>query len=308
MISRPRAAAMNQSKQRLDKQPRSGKRWNAELPVAGRGMAKPRVEWLSPDWAAPSGILAAASIRGALGDDDGIADCNRGRAVGGGGNPFAGLNLALHVGDEANRVRRNRGSLAARFAPEFEFQWLRQVHGGDCATVTETQSELTADSLVTRTPGIMCCVLTADCLPVFVCARDGGEVAIIHAGWRGLRAGIIENTLAVMRTKPADLLVWLGPAILACHYEVGGELRDTFLGGAGDSGEGELLRSAFRPAVDPGKFCADLPRIAEIKLRALGVVAISGGTLCTYCNAEKFFSWRRDGQTGRMANMIGIKP
>ena len=247
---------------------------------------------LYPDWPAPVNILAAVTTR------------QGGYSKG----AYAGLNMARHVGDDEEKVNRNRNLVAAEFGCDARFQWLRQVHGDRPVIVNEAGEAPEADSLVTHTPGIVLCAMTADCLPVFACSRSGDEAGIIHAGWRGMSAGIIERSLAAMRTKPADLLVWLGPAILACHYEVGEDVRDAFLQSAVGKAEQKQLSGAFRPIAAAGKYHADLARIAAIKLRALGVSSVSGGKHCTYCDSERFFSHRRDGACGRMANMICIGP
>ena len=249
------------------------------------------VELIAAQWSAPGNILAAATTR------------NGGASAG----PYAGLNLAEHVGDEPGKVVANRRQLAQSLDFPFDFQWLRQVHGNQVAPVAAAGPAPEADSLVTRRPGIALCVLGADCLPVFLASRAGDEVAIIHGGWRGLGAGIIENTLSAMQTPPEQLLAWIGPAILACHYQTGGDLRQAFLDRAANAAQGKQLNEAFDALPEAGKFLADLPRIARIKLRALGVTAISGAKHCTHCDAQRFYSHRRDGVCGRMANLIGIK-
>ena len=250
-----------------------------------------KLELLRPDWPAPDTILAASTTRG--------GGCSKGE--------FAGLNMALHVGDTESRVRRNRELAAGAFAPDTDFQWLRQVHESKPAIVSQAGEALEADSLITSTPGMVLCVLTADCLPIFVCNRAGDEAAIIHAGWRGLSAGIIENTLTTMQSEPTDLLIWLGPAIQSCHYETGNDVREAFLDRATDTQEQKQLDSAFTPLEKQGKYHADLTQIARIKLLRLGAKTISGGTHCTHCDATRFFSHRRDGPCGRMANLICIK-
>ena len=252
------------------------------------------VELLAAQWPAPSNVFAATTSR-------------RGGYSSG---PYAELNLGNHVGDEPERVRRNRTRLAESLGFPAHFQWLRQVHGSKPAVVSSPAFTPApapeADSLVTRTPGIALCVLTADCLPVFLSSRSGDEIAIIHAGWRGLSAGIIENTLAAMKTTPGELLAWLGPAILPCHYETGADLRQAFLAGAANQQEKQQIATAFTPLPKPGKYHTDLTRIAQLKLQNLGVPSITGGTHCTYCDPE-LFSHRREGQCGRMANLICIK-
>lgn len=247
---------------------------------------------LSPDWPAPGNIIAAVTTR------------RGGCSV----DAYDSLNMGLHVGDEESSVHRNRDLVAAELGFKTNFQWLRQVHGNATELVTKAGPPPAADSLITRTPGIVLGVLTADCLPIFACNRTGDEAGVIHAGWRGMSTGIIENTLAAMQTHAADLLIWLGPAILNCHYEVGEDVREAFLNSTANAAEQNLLNGAFRPLAAPGKFHADLAGLAEIKLRSLGVTSISGGKLCTHCDSERFFSHRRDRICGRMANMIGIKP
>ena len=249
-------------------------------------------ELLRPDWPAPDTVLAAVTTRS--------GGCSVGE--------FAGLNMALHVGDTENSVRLNRKFAADTFAPDAQFQWLRQVHGNEPAIVFQPGEAPEADSLISSVPGIVLCVLTADCLPVFVCNRAGDEVGIIHAGWRGMSAGIIENTLAAMQSKPEDLLIWLGPAIQSCHYEVGEDVRQAFLDCATDTREQQQLKAAFAPLANQGKYHADLPQIARNKLHRLGATSISGGTHCTHCDASRFYSHRRDGPCGRMANLICINP
>ncbi len=253
------------------------------------------VDLLPARWPAPSRVFAATTTRGG----------------GCGAGPYASFNLADHVGDEAGRVRDNRQRLAKNLAENLgfpvRFQWLRQVHGNRHAIATDAGPAPEADSLITRAPGIALCVLTADCLPVFVASRRGDEIAIIHAGWRGLSAGIIENTLAAMRGKAEDLLVWLGPAIQSPRYEVGGDVREALLNRGLARREAEAIAAAFAPGPKPGKYQADLPRIAKIQLQALGVTAITGGTHCTHGDPNRFYSHRRDGPCGRMANLICIK-
>ncbi len=249
-----------------------------------------KLELLRPDWPAPGTILAASTTRG--------GGCSK--------EEFAGLNMALHVGDMENSVRRNRELAAGAFAPDADYQWLQQVHGSKPAIVFQAGEAPEADSLITSTPGMVLCVLTADCLPIFVCNRAGNEAAIIHAGWRGMSAGIIENTLTTMQSEPKDLLIWLGPAILSCHYETGDDVRESFLDRATDTHEKKQLDSAFTPLEKPGKYHTNLTQIARIKLFRLGAKTISGGTHCTHCDATRFYSHRRDGPCGRMANLICI--
>ncbi len=252
----------------------------------------PAIHLLGAEWPAPANILAASTTR------------RGGRSTG----PYAGFNLAHHVGDEPASVEWNRQLLAASLDFPAELQWLRQVHGARAHIVTRAGPPPEADSLISRIPGIALCVLSADCLPIFVCNRAGDEAAIIHAGWRGLSTGIIENTLAAMQSEPEDLLIWLGPAIQSCHYEVGEDVREAFLDRAADTRQQEQFNAAFAPLAEPGKYHADLTQLARTKLRHLGATTVSGGSHCTHGDPTRFYSHRRDTPCGRMANLICIKP
>ena len=239
---------------------------------------------LQPDWPAPPGVRAVSTLRGG-----GVSS-----------GPFASLNLGLHVGDDPVFVQENRRLLVEQLSLPSEPSWLCQVHGNRCmeAGITDTPE---ADASWTDRPGIVCAVMTADCLPLLICKRDGSAVAAVHAGWRGLANGVIESTIATL--KSTDILVWLGPAIGADAFEVGAEVRDTFVG------QDPALAGAFR--AQPGdRFLADIYRIARSTLKHLGVAPenLFGGDWCTYHQADQFFSYRRDGATGRMASLIWLEP
>lgn len=221
--------------------------------------------------------------------------------------PFASFNLATHVEDDSQRVASNRVLLKEQLPQQLEWQWLDQVHGDDVAVVNKAGPTLTADAMLTRSENLVCCVQTADCLPLFVAAVDGTEVAVIHAGWKGLASGVIENTISRMSTSPSSLAVYLGPAIGPCHFEVGAQVRDCFLAAAGTPSLLLATQACFVSSKNPGKFMADLYAIARLKLSALGIDKISGGDCCTHCDDDKFFSYRRDGVTGRMLNAIYIE-
>lgn len=220
---------------------------------------------------------------------------------------FSSLNLATHVGDDSDCVASNRALLKDLLPQELAWQWLEQVHGHEVAVVGEAGSTLTADALLTTRPNLVCCVQTADCLPLFVAAVDGAEVAVIHAGWKGLLSGVIENTITRMSTPVSSLAVYLGPAIGPCHFEVGNEVRDRFLAVADSSSLAAAMEACFASGDNQGKYMADIYAIARLKLSALGIDKISGGDYCTYRDEEKFFSYRRDGVTGRMLNAIYIE-
>lgn len=238
---------------------------------------------LVPDWPAPAAVRAASSLR----------------AGGVSPPPWDSLNLGDHVGDEPGRVAENRRRLAEALALPDEPAWLEQVHGirvlaldGDGLPASRA-----ADAAVTGRPGRVLAVLTADCLPVLLCRRDGTRVGAAHAGWRGLAAGVIEAAVAAMGSAPAGLLAWLGPAIGPAAYEVGPEVRDACL--AGDPGAGACFAAGRGD-----RWHCDLPALARRRLARLGVAAVHGGAWCTASDPARFFSHRRDGVTGRMATLV----
>lgn len=243
-------------------------------------------DWLVPDWPAPPGVRALITSRAG-----GVsAGCH------------ASLNLGRHVGDAPEAVEENRRRLyAALPAPPL---WLNQVHGTAVLGVdaaTDRTVIHTADAAVTILRGQPCAVMVADCLPVLFCDRAGTCVAAAHAGWRGLAAGILEQTVAAMPANPADLMAYLGPAIGPQAFEVGAEVREAFL--AQDAG----CHSAFATPEDrPGKYLADLFLLARRRLQAAGIGSIYGGADCTYSSPQRFYSYRRDGQTGRMAALVWL--
>ena len=237
------------------------------------------VKWLGAEWAsAPPGIVAGTTLR------------RGGYSVG----PYESLNLGAHVGDDASAVARNRG--IARQACGWPAQpvWLRQVHGTRAVRATPESGTAEADGAFTDRPGVVCAVLTADCLPVVLAARDGSRVGVAHAGWRGLGEGIIEATIAAMGIPGPDLTAWLGPAISQAAFEVGPEVRERFE-------QHDRSAAAFFVANARGRWQADLYALARLRLEKSGVVAIGGGGRCTFGEAHDFFSYRRDGNCGRMA-------
>lgn len=250
-----------------------------------------QLELLTPDWEAPPEVRALSTTRTG----------GQSRA------PYDGLNLADHVGDDPARVRANRELLRSCCGLPAAPHWLRQVHGCQVSRVTtagagsEHGPEPTeADAALASSPGVVCAVMTADCLPVLLCDDAGQVVAAAHAGWRGLAAGVLECTVARMGCAGEDLHAWLGPAIGPEHFEVGDEVRKMFCA------QSEQAATAFRP--NPrGRWLADLYLLARQRLRAMGVWRISGGDLCTYSDAQRFFSHRRDRVTGRMASLIWLQ-
>jgi YfiH family protein len=238
--------------------------------------------WIVPQWPAPRGVHALITTR----------------AGGASRGAYAGLNLSLRSGDDAADVARNRASLR-QWLPANP-QWLRQVHGTTVVEAGNGDEHPEADAAYSRRPGIVCAVLTADCLPVLLCDEAGTVVAAAHAGWRGLCAGVIEQTLRAMERPAADLLAYLGPAIGTGAYEVGDEVRQAFVAADPESGD------AFAPG-KPGKFQADLYALARRRLARSGVTRVYGGGYCTYTERERFYSYRRDGTTGRMASLIWME-
>lgn len=186
------------------------------------------------------------------------------------------------------------------FAFPTEPQWLNQVHGRRVVRVGSADFEAgppEADAAVASRPGDLCVVKTADCLPILLCSADGSEIAAVHAGWRGLASGVIEATITTMTTPAVELMAWFGPAISQAAFEVGGEVREAFL--AHDTAANEAFTENER-----GRWQADLDRLARQRLAASDVDAIYGGGLCTYADKERFFSYRRDGDTGRLFSFI----
>ena len=221
---------------------------------------------------------------------------------------FASLNLAHHVNDDFTTVERNRDLLQLSVPADLTFQWLNQIHSDIVNVVNVSSPPMKGDSLICREPGIACCVLTADCLPVFLTNLKGTEIAIIHAGWRGICGGILSNTVNKMCSEPYDLIAWLGPAIGPCHYEVGGDLKDAFKKSISSNKLWSRIETCFRESSTEGKFFLDLYKTAKAILNYLGVRNIYGGNQCTFRDSEKYFSYRRDGETGRMVSTIFIDP
>jgi polyphenol oxidase len=235
----------------------------------------------------------------------GVLSTTRRRGVSGApyddGNGGGGLNLGVHVGDDPACVQRNRALLRA-WLPS-EPAWLMQEHGTKVLDAGAVGSASRADASISTRPGVVCAIQTADCLPVLLSDTAGRVVGAAHAGWRGLANGVLQNTVAMMRDAGAeDVLAWLGPAIGAQRFEVGADVFDAFV--ARDGG----MASAFKPiASREGKYLADIYLLARKTLAATGVTRVAGGDLCTVTDAQRFYSYRRDGTTGRMASLIWIK-
>lgn len=239
-------------------------------------------EVVIPDWPAPAGIHAFTSTR--LGP--GISEL-----------PFYRFNLGARCGDEPLAVQANRAALRREYGLPGEPLWLHQVHGVDVAADDGTRAgDPLADAAVTALPGSVLAVLTADCLPVLFCNEAGTEIAAAHAGWRGLAAGVLEQTVAAMQSPPETLMAWLGPAAGPDRYEVGEEVRQAFV--SSDA----TADTAFVPT-RPGHHLADLYALARRRLLLAGVSRCFGGGLCTLSDI-RFYSHRREQRTGRMASVI----
>lgn len=213
---------------------------------------------------------------------------------------YASFNLATHVGDELNSVLAKRKELRDGLNLPAEPVWLEQVHGVEIYSIDSKvdSSVPVADGSFTVLPGAICCVMTADCLPVLLTNKEGSWVSAIHAGWRGLADGILQKAVALYHREPEEIIAWLGPAISQKHFEVGSEVRDNFVQ------QNIQFEKAFI-ATENSKFMADLYLIARIILQDAGV-AVYGGNFCTYHQESDFYSYRRDGETGRMASLIWI--
>lgn len=251
------------------------------------------VRLLTPDWQVPGDVIARVSDR-----RGGVSAA-----------PYGSFNLALHVGDDPFAVQQNRERLQQQLPKGMSVQWLEQVHGTAVVDADFHAPVRCGDAVYIDRPGLAGAVLTADCLPVFFAARDARRVAVAHAGWRGLAAGILETTLARFPDSPADVVTWLGPAIGVCHFEVGLEVRDSFLDACATAAQREQLQAhAFLPAAHSDKCFADLSALARFRLQAAGVREIGGGGTCTHCDIERYYSYRRDGRTGRFVSIIGLAP
>lgn len=243
---------------------------------------------LKPDWSAPDRVRALSTTR----------------AGGVSGSPWDSLNLGSHVEDNPDDVQQNRLRIAESAGLTSErIGWLNQVHGTDVVELTaDNVGQIAkADASFTRHPGIACAILTADCLPVILADREGTVVGAAHCGWRSLCGGVIENLVSAMAVAPETLQVWLGPAIGPDSFEVGPEVRDAFL-----EHNPKAARAFKAKGARAGHFMADIYALATLRLNHLGVSSVTGGGLCTVQDSDRFFSYRRDGQTGRMATLVWL--
>lgn len=241
------------------------------------------VQLILPEWSVPASVHCCTSTR-----SGGVSSA-----------PWDSLNLGEHVGDDPRSVQTNRQRLISAADLPTMPVWLEQVHGTEVVRLDKRMATVPkADAAWTDCRGVVCAVITADCLPVLFCSRDGKQVAAAHAGWRGLQAGIIENTLAYFTCPAGEVLAWMGPAIGPDVFEVGKEVYDGFVC---NDPKAEM---AFKSVGE--KFFADIWLLARLRLEAQGVYHISGGGYCTVTQSDHFFSWRRDGVTGRLASLIWL--
>ena len=246
--------------------------------------ARPGVhaDWIVPDWPAPARVRAFVTTR--------AGGVSRGA--------YATMNLSASNGDEPVDVARNRAIVCAAL-PAMP-TWMRQVHGTEVLDLDRWSGDRpTADAAVAGLQGKVCNVLTADCLPLLLCDTEGNRVAVAHAGWRGLAAGVIENAVASLQALPGEVLAWMGPAIGPKAFEVGPEVREAFVS------RDARAESAFAPHV-PGKFMADLYALARLRLESVGITSIHGGGFCTYTETQRFFSYRREKMSGRLGAFIWL--
>ncbi|MDX8386064.1 MAG: peptidoglycan editing factor PgeF [Gallionella sp.] len=237
---------------------------------------------IKPDWPAPKHVRALQTTR-----QGGISKA-----------PYDTFNLGLHVGDDPVRVNRNRMMLSS--VMQSEPVWLEQVHGTIVANADMASCHVQADACIARQRGSVCVVMTADCLPVLLCDTQGSVVGAAHAGWKGLAAGVIEATVEAMDAVPQNLMAWLGPAINQQAFEVGDDVRDAFISVHSQTS------SAFVSG-QHGKWLADIYALARLRLNELGITEVYGGGDCTFSESDKYFSYRRDGVTGRMGTFIWLE-
>ena len=238
---------------------------------------------ITPTWNAPKNIRALTTTR----------------TEGASQNAYASFNLGDHVGDDPAAVRANREALRKNLALPSEPVWLKQVHGTNIVNAATAQMGATADGAWTDQRGVVLAIMTADCLPIFLSDRGGTKIALVHAGWRGLAAGVVEAGVNALKIPGAEAVAYLGPGIGQDAYEVGDDVRDVFVA------KDPAAASAFRQT-EQGKWLADMYALARLRLRVLGVTDITGGDHCTFREAELFYSYRRDGATGRMVSLLWL--
>lgn len=241
------------------------------------------IELIRPDWPAPARVQAASTTRAG-----GISS-----------GPYSALNLGDHVGDADTAVNENRRLTGEALNLKQQPRWLRQVHRTSVAKLDGSIVTEPADAAVTDRAAEVCVIMTADCLPVLLCDRSGTVVAAAHCGWRSLSAGVLENTVKAMWVEPGAIMAWLGPAIGPAVYEVGDEVMQAFV-------DQDVHATAAFSHQPNGKWLCDLYALARMRLAALGVKEIYGGGFCTLSDKDRFFSYRRDGECGRMGTFIWL--
>jgi YfiH family protein len=252
---------------------------------------------ITPDWPAPSGVRAAFTLR-----SGGVS-----------GAPYDSLNLGAGIGDSPAAVAENRHRVREKLRLPGEPVWLDQVHGIDVialgamgrsgsltAAGTAASAGTTGDAAIAWGPGHVCAIRVADCMPVLFAARDGSAVGAAHAGWRGLAGGVLEATVRRLGIPASQLIAWMGPAIGPTHFEVGDEVRAAFTATDLDAALAFVANAR-------GRWQCDLYALARRRLTAIGIAEIYGGGWCTFAEADRFFSYRRSGQCGRMAALIWIE-
>ena len=237
------------------------------------------MNWIKPDWPAAKNIHAAVTLR--------TGGLSKGT--------FSSLNPALHVNDKIENVRANRKAIKEMLNLPGAPVWLEQVHGNRVIKAGQVTQVEQADASYSEQAGVVCAVMTADCLPVLLATTEGDKIAAIHAGWRGLLAGVIRHTVNAL--DATNIIAWLGPAIGPDCFEVGSEVKNAFVEQSANFSDG------FKQ-INQNKYLADIYRLATIELSSMGVTQVYGGGFCTVTDKQRFYSYRRDGETGRMATLI----
>ena len=240
-------------------------------------------DWIIPEWEVAPNVRAVSTTRS--GGDSAA--------------PYASLNLGAGSGDDLATVEANRAILQTRAAMPSRPLWLKQVHGNDCVTADSTAEGVAADASYTESRDQVLAILTADCVPVLFCDVDGTEVGAAHAGWRGLNGGVLEATVGRFASHPEQLCAWIGPCIGAARYEVGTDVYEAFTAAHDDD-------RRFFQQNRPGHWLFNLPGLVFARLHRIGVSNVWASGWCTASDPERFFSYRRDGQTGRMATCIWL--
>jgi len=246
--------------------------------------------YIIPDWPAPKNVRTCITTR-----EGGVSAA-----------PYASNNFGLHVGDDSEHVEKNRVFLCEQLDLKKSPQWLEQIHGTKVVDAKSDGLVRTADGCYSNEVGQACVVMTADCLPIFLCDKQGTQVGILHCGWRSLAKGICAKGLKKFAGAPKDIIAYLGPAISQKHFEVGVDVLEAFFKSARSPQHADAIASAFISAARPLHFYADIYALARAELQSLGINNIYGGGYCTHEQSDSFYSFRRDGVTGRMAHLIWL--